>query len=98
MAGFLSAKLLALEPMSLSFVYPIPESTFPHSDPSAVVEIQARMEDGSPLPPWMLFDPVHKIVSGTAPKGTTGAFRIMLIARDQLGQEASTILTITIGG
>ena len=97
-AGFLSAKPLALEPMSLSFVYPIPESTFPHSDPNAAVEILARMEDGSPLPPWMLFDPVHKIVSGTAPKGTTGAFRIMLIARDQLGQEAATILTITLGG
>jgi len=96
--GFLTVKPLALEPMSLSFVYPIPESTFPHSDPNAVVEILTRMEDGSPLPPWMLFDPVHKIVSGTAPKGTTGAFRIMLIARDQLGQEAVTILTITIGG
>jgi filamentous hemagglutinin family protein len=98
MAGFLSAQPLALESISLSFVYPIPESTFPHSDPNARVEILARMDDGSPLPRWMLFDPARKIVSGSAPKGTTGAFRVMLIARDQLGQEAVTILTITIGG
>jgi filamentous hemagglutinin family protein len=98
MAGFLSARQLALEPMSLSFVYPIPEGTFPHSDPNVTVEIRACMEDGSPLPPWMLFDPVHKIVSGSAPKGTTGALRIMLIARDNLGREVATILTVTIGG
>jgi hypothetical protein len=98
MAGFLSVKPLTLQPMSSTFIYPIPESTFPHSDPKAVVEILTCMEDGSPLPSWMLFDPVHRVVSGTAPKGVTGAFRIMLIARDQLGQEAVTFLTITIGG
>ena len=93
-SGFFGVKPPVLNVTSSSFVYRLPNETFTHGDPGAIIEILARMEDGSPLPSWMSFDSVRQVVSGTPPTGILGEFRIMLVATDQDGQEAITVLTI----
>jgi hypothetical protein len=96
--GFINARQLVLEqPVSGMFIYPIPENTFSHNNSKAIVALEARMADGAPLPEWMAFDSVRKIVSGTAPKGVSGEFKIILIARDQFGGEARTVLRVKVG-
>ena len=94
-SGFFAVKPLVLNVTSSSFVYRLPNDTFTHSDPGASIGIRARMEDGSPLPSWLSFDPIHQVLSGTPPSTGTPEFRIMLVASDQDGQEAITVLTIT---
>ncbi|MEI8355700.1 MAG: putative Ig domain-containing protein [Deltaproteobacteria bacterium] len=95
---FTEAKLLIIsQPVSASFIYPIPESTFSHSNPTAQVALEARMAYGSPLPAWMSFDPVRKVIMGTPPEGATGGFEIRITAKDQFGGEAQTFLKITVG-
>ena len=96
--GFTDAKPLVLaQSLASSFIYAIPESTFSHSNPKAVVALEARMSDGSPLPAWMTFNPVRKVITGIPPKGVAGEFLIKIIARDQFGGEAQTVLKMNVG-
>ncbi|MEI7818373.1 MAG: putative Ig domain-containing protein, partial [Desulfuromonadales bacterium] len=95
--GFTEAKTLGIaEPVSAIFVYSIPESTFSHSDLKAVIALDVRMFDGSLLPEWLTFDPVRKMLIGTAPKGVHGEFKIRITAKDQFGGEAFSVLTVKI--
>jgi filamentous hemagglutinin family protein len=96
--GFTDAKVLGFaEPKSSAFVYSIPESTFSHRDIKAVIALEARLSDGSPLPTWMSFDPVRKVLTGTVPKGVKGEYKIRVIAKDQYGGEAFSELTVKVG-
>jgi hypothetical protein len=85
------------EPKSAAFVYSIPESTFSHRDIKAVIALEARLSDGAPLPAWMSFDPVRKVLTGTVPKGVKGEYKIRVIATDQYGGEAYSELTVKLG-
>jgi hypothetical protein len=67
----------------------IPAGVFGHSDPNAVVTIQATLEDGSPLPSWLKFDPTSGTFSGKPPEGTTEELSIKVTARDNGGSEAT---------
>jgi hypothetical protein len=96
--GFTAARPLELaQSVSASFIYPIPESTFSHSNPNAVIALEARLSDGSALPAWMSFDPVRKIITGTPPQGISNEYEVTIIARDQFGGEAKTVLRINVG-
>ena len=96
--GFVDAKPLVMaQQASAAFTYPIPESTFSHSNTKAVIALEARLADGSPLPAWMSFDPARKVITGTPPKGVAGDFQITITAKDQFGGEAQTSLKITVG-
>ena len=55
------------------------------------------MADSSPLPAWMSFDPVRKVIMGTPPRGVVSEFEIRITARDQFGGEAQTILKLNVG-
>ena len=96
--GFTEAKpLIIAQPAASAFTYPIPESTFSHSNPAAQVTLEAKMVDGAPLPAWMSFDPVSKVITGTPPAGAVGEFEIKIIAKDQFGGEAQTLLKMNVG-
>ncbi|HIJ97414.1 MAG TPA: hypothetical protein HPP94_17110, partial [Desulfuromonadales bacterium] len=96
--GFTDAKLLSVEQtVTNGFIYPIPENTFSHSNPKAVFVLEAVMIDGSPLPTWMSFDPVRKVISGTPPSSANNEYEVLIIARDQFGGEAKTILKVKTG-
>ena len=80
-----------------SFMYSIPENTFSHSNPKVAITLGASMADSSPLPAWMSFDPVRKVIMGTPPRGVVSEFEIRITARDQFGGEAQTILKLNVG-
>jgi filamentous hemagglutinin family protein len=95
--GFVDAKPLAVTTAEFnSFVYAIPMDTFTHADAKATVSLTVRMADGSPLPAWMSFDPVKKVISGIPPQGLTGDFDVIVIANDQFGGEMKTTLKVRI--
>jgi hypothetical protein len=71
-------------------VYRIPGDAFAHTDPVAVVVLEARLADGRPLPDWLIFDRVLGTLSGEPPAGQAGELEIEVIARDAEGREART--------
>ncbi|MEO8144194.1 MAG: Ig-like domain-containing protein, partial [Betaproteobacteria bacterium] len=68
----------------------IPSDAFAHTDPSAVVLLEARLSDGRPLPEWLSFDRIRGSFSGEPPRGLEGEIEIEVIARDADGREART--------
>jgi hypothetical protein len=77
--------------------YQVPLDAFGHSDPSAIVRLEARNADGSPLPFWLHFDSVTGTFRGTPPGGQHIALEIILMARDEEGREASLEFTLELG-
>ncbi|MFH1869181.1 MAG: filamentous hemagglutinin N-terminal domain-containing protein [Pseudomonadota bacterium] len=80
-----------------SFNFTLPDDTFTHTNPNAVVSLSARQANGQPLPSWMRFDPQTGSISGTPPAGIRGDISIQVQARDRQGNEVSTILKLNIG-
>ncbi|HWA37894.1 MAG TPA: VCBS domain-containing protein, partial [Burkholderiales bacterium] len=68
----------------------VPEDAFAHTDPSAVVQLEARLADGRPLPAWLKFEGLRGTFAGEPPEGLTGALEIEVVARDTEGREART--------
>jgi len=74
----------------------IPGDAFAHTDPLAVVVLEARLVDGRPLPDWLKFDRVQGLLTGEPPAGLTGEIEIEVIARDAEGREARTVFKLSI--
>ena len=87
----------ANEPAMAFFILPIPNGTFKHNHPEAVVSIEVRMLNGTKFPSWMSFDPKQKTFSGTPPEEAKGEYQVELIAKDQFGGEARTVLFVNVG-
>jgi hypothetical protein len=68
----------------------VPGDAFGHTDPAAIVFLEARLVDGTPLPDWLQFNPVLGIFTGMPPKGLSGELEVEVIARDNMGREAHT--------
>ena len=86
----------AHEPVMEFFILPIPRGTFKHNNPEAVLSFEVRLVNGSSLPSWMSFDAKQKVLSGTPPKDAQGEYQVVLIAKDQFGGEARTLLLFTV--
>ncbi|MES1264687.1 MAG: putative Ig domain-containing protein, partial [Variovorax sp.] len=74
----------------------IPSDAFAHTDPVAVVLLEARLADGRPLPDWLKFDRMQGTLSGEPPEGLAGELDIEVIARDTEGREARTAFKLSI--
>ncbi|MDZ4253377.1 MAG: filamentous hemagglutinin N-terminal domain-containing protein [Sulfuritalea sp.] len=79
------------------FNFTLPDDTFTHTNPNAVVSLSAAQVNGQPLPNWMRFDPQTGSISGEAPAGVQGNIAIQVRARDRQGNEVSTILKLNLG-
>jgi hypothetical protein len=75
----------------------IPRDAFAHTDPMAVVRLEARLADGEPLPQWLSFDPVSGTFRGTSPEGAPAVLEIALTARDQEGRVATIDFELEMG-
>jgi hypothetical protein len=75
----------------------VPGDAFAHTDPSAVVHLEARLANGSPLPGWLRFDGLRGVFSGTPPQGAEETLEVEILARDTEGREARTQFTLEIG-
>jgi hypothetical protein len=96
--GFSAIKTIeANEPAMAFFILPIPQGTFRHNNPEAVVTLEVCLVNGSAIPSWMAFDSKQKVLSGTPPQGAKGEYQLELIAKDQFGGEARTILLVKVG-
>jgi filamentous hemagglutinin family protein len=96
--GFTGSRELGMKQVvSTDFIYQISDNVFEHSNPKASIQLNARLENGSPLPSWISFNPSRKTISGKPPEGLRGEFNVVIIARDQFGNEARTTLKIRVG-
>ncbi|HYG55686.1 MAG TPA: VCBS domain-containing protein, partial [Burkholderiales bacterium] len=68
----------------------VPEDAFAHTDPAAVVHLDARLANGQPLPAWLRFEGLRGTFSGQPPQGLEGTLHIEVVARDTDGREART--------
>ncbi len=79
------------------FILPLPVTLFSHTNPDAVISLEVESVNGSSIPSWMRFDRNQKVISGKAPKEAKGVYRVEVLAKDQFGKEARSILLIKIG-
>ena len=97
-SGFIAGNTIEVpEAAETFFIFPLPVSLFSHSDPDAVISLEVQSVNGSSIPFWMSFDPVRKVISGKAPKEAKGVYRVELVAKDQFGEHARSVLLIKIG-
>jgi filamentous hemagglutinin family protein len=79
-----------------SFAFTLPTDTFKHSDSNASISLSATTQSGSPLPDWVRFSSDERRFTGTAPDGLS-ELKLVVTARDQLGNEATTTITLHFG-
>ena len=75
----------------------VPADAFAHTDPSALVLLEARLASGSPLPSWLSFDGVTGQFSGTPPEGMHGSIELEVTAKDTDGREARANFRLNVG-
>ena len=75
----------------------LPFDAFIHSDKDAVIKLQAKQTDDSPLPNWVRFDPVSGVFEVTPPKEFKGKLDLKVVARDSDGREATSLFQMFIG-
>lgn len=83
-------------PAGVNATFILPAGTFVHTDAEAGVSLEATLQDGSPLPGWLVFDPVSGTFTVKAPE-KIGRILIRVIARDTKGAEAVASFVLTIG-
>ncbi len=74
----------------------LPPGTFVSTDSTAQVSVTAGMADGSPLPDWIVFDPVTGTFAVTPPPGTEATLLIKVVARDNKGNSAEARFNIQV--
>jgi hypothetical protein len=74
----------------------VPGEAFAHTNKNAIVNLDAYLVDGSPLPEWLDFDPISGRFAGKLPTGAPDTLEIKVIARDNEGRETSTTFIIHI--
>jgi len=74
--------------------FQLPPDVFVHTQENAVVSVTAQRADGGPLPTWLKFDPTTGKFEGLAPAGSANELAVLLIARDSVGREVTTIFRI----
>ena len=69
----------------------VPGLAFAHTNPGAVVRLEASLSDGMPLPGWLKFDPASGVFRGVPPAPDAEAVDVRLTARDDAGREATLV-------
>ena len=75
----------------------LPFDAFIHSNKDAVIKLQAKQGDDSPLPNWVQFDPVSGVFEVVAPKGFKGKVDVKVVARDDEGREVTALFQLFVG-
>ena len=75
----------------------LPYDAFIHSNKDAVIKLQAKQADDSPLPKWVEFDPAAGTFTVKPPKDFKGKLDLKVIARDDEGREAVALFQMFVG-
>ncbi|MCG9481592.1 putative Ig domain-containing protein [Acinetobacter pittii] len=76
-----------------AFSYTIPTTTFKDPDGDTLT-YSATLEDGSPLPSWLSFNPITRVLSGTSPDNTV-PLNIKITVKDIANQSVSDVFKLT---
>jgi hypothetical protein len=76
--------------------FTLPNDTFAHASPNAIVTLTASQADGTALPGWLNFDPRSGTFFGTAPEGFQGELVLRVVARDKDGAQAVAAIRIRV--
>ncbi|MDO9023680.1 VCBS domain-containing protein, partial [Zwartia sp.] len=79
-----------------STVYELPVGVF--SGGTGAIQLVAMLQDGSPLPTWIKFDPIKGNFTVNPPRDFTGPIEIKIEATDSKGEKAQAVLKIQIRG
>jgi hypothetical protein len=66
------------------------------SDPGERLSYDATTIGGGPLPPWLTFDPLRLIFTGTPPSEAAGTLDLLIIATNPQGQSATAEVHVVI--
>jgi hypothetical protein len=77
--------------------FSLPADAFAHSNTTVQLSLSARQADGSPLPPWLTFNPLQGTFQAIPPAGFQGQIEIAVTARDPEGREVTAIFKFNIG-
>ena len=75
----------------------MPFDAFIHSNKDAVIKLDAKQANDTPLPKWVQFDPATGVFEVTPPKGFKGKLDVKVVARDDDGREATAIFQMFVG-
>lgn len=75
----------------------LPFDAFIHSDKNAIIKLQAKQADDSPLPHLVQFDPASGTFEIKPPKDFKGKLDLKVIARDDDGREAVALFQMFVG-
>jgi VCBS repeat-containing protein len=75
----------------------VPRDAFAHTDPQAIVMLEARLADGAPLPAWLRFESLRGEFAASPPEGLVGVTEVEVIARDTEGREAHAFFALQVG-
>jgi LysM repeat protein len=74
----------------------LPAGLFSEAIAGDALTVEATMPDGTPLPSWLVFNPVNQTFSGTPTDQTTGALALTIKATDMGGLSTSTTLNVQV--
>ena len=77
--------------------FQVPREAFAHTDPSAIVRLNARTVTGESLPSWLSFDAINGVFQGLPPGGVSISLDLILTAQDSNGREASFEFKLELG-
>jgi Ca2+-binding RTX toxin-like protein len=80
----------------LPWLYTLPASTFSDPDPTDLLTYSASLDDGSPLPAWLSFDPDSRSFSGTPVDADATNLSIKVVATDPAGAATSDSFALTV--
>jgi AAA family ATP:ADP antiporter len=72
----------------------IAEDAFVDADPGDVLYLSARLADGRPLPGWLVFDAKSRRFTAHAPEDFVEELRVVVVANDVDGLEASSTFIV----
>ena len=78
------------------FSFTVPPYSFVDVDAGDSLTLSATLADGSPLPAWLVFDPVTQTFSGTPLNDDVGALTIRVTATDTSGATATQDFQVTV--
>lgn len=76
--------------------YQLAPGAFVDPDPGDTLAYTATLADGSPLPPWLLFDPLTRTFTGTPGLGDIGTLAVKVTADDGRGGSVSDVFTFRV--
>ncbi|MGM0945385.1 MAG: MBG domain-containing protein [Bacteroidota bacterium] len=80
----------------VAFNFQFASNTFEDIDVGDVMTYTAELNDGSPLPAWLVFDPLTRTFSGTPLNDNIGIMSIDVIANDGKGGSVTDTFTLTV--